>query len=92
MADKNKKDIKDAAATAGGARPIRPFVLGFGIAAAWGAMNMPMFFSFEAVGEFTAEIVAIAIAAGGVLAALIEVLILVFDNAAQVKALFTRRL
>lgn len=56
--------------------PIKPFVTGFGLGAAWGALSVPSTFSYAVLGGFIARILAIALVSGGVLAVLVEVLVL----------------
>jgi hypothetical protein len=71
MADKKKTGkAKDRPAP----RPIRPFVTGVSLSAAWGAFHLPAVFKMLTIGGFVAKLVAIAIVLGGSLAALAEFL------------------
>ncbi|MEE3501330.1 hypothetical protein [Acidiphilium acidophilum] len=65
--------------------PIKPFVTGFGLGAAWGALSVPSSFSYAEMGGFVARIVAIALVSGGVLAVLIEALVLLARLAGQLR-------
>jgi len=56
-------------------RPVRPFLTGVSIAAAWGAYHLPGTISASILGAFTAELVAIAIVTGGAIAIVIEVIV-----------------
>lgn len=56
--------------------PIKPFITGFGLGAAWGALSVPSTFSYAVLGGFIARIFAIALVSGGVLAVLMELLVL----------------
>ncbi|TMV87235.1 hypothetical protein FGG78_19000 [Thioclava sp. BHET1] len=90
MANK-KKTTKSKAESPQAIRPIRPFLLGFGIAAAWGAVHLPTVLQPVAAGDFAAELIAIAIVSGGLLAALVELLIVALNRAGALRMLLTRR-
>lgn len=64
----NQAEVMNPAAR----RPIRPFLTGVGLAAAWGALHLPSRISADGMGEFAAEIIAGAILSGGVLALFVE--------------------
>lgn len=55
-------------------RPIRPFLTGTGIAAVWGAYHIPGTGSLAGLGEFAAELLALAIGTGGTIAILVEMI------------------
>jgi hypothetical protein len=56
--------------------PLKPFITGFGLGAAWGALSVPSTFSYAVLGGFVARIFAIAAVSGGVLAVLVEAFVL----------------
>ncbi len=67
-----KATERDASTSLAERRPFRPFLTGFGLAAAWGAFHLPHRFSGAGTGEFAAEIIAAAILSGGTLALVVE--------------------
>lgn len=66
--------MPDEAEKSARVRPVRPFLTGAAIAAAWGALNVPSDTSIEGLGAFAAHIVAIMLVAAGVVAMGVEAL------------------
>ena len=93
MADKTarKTSGKDASAQGSRRRPVRPFLAGMSVAAAWGALHMPAALWSLVLGGFALKLVAIAIATGGVIAAAMEVLVFAISRIPWFLAALSRR-
>ena len=92
MADmKSRKGGKAAADTAASRKPVRPFLAGMGVSAAWGAFHLPAALWSLVLCGFAVELLAIAIAVGGVIAAAVEVLLLLGNRIPWILAALSRR-
>lgn len=88
---KRKKGGRKDGAGAAPARPVRPFLAGIGVAAAWGALHIPAALWSLVLGGFAVELLAIAIAAGGIIAVSLDVLTVLVNRLPWILAALSRR-
>lgn len=72
-------------------RPLRPFLAGAGVAAAWGAFHMPAALWPLVLVGFAVELLAIAIALGGIIAVATDVLLVLVNRLPWILAAVSRR-
>jgi len=91
MADKKDNNSEASAVAREFGRPVRPFLAGVGIGAAWGAFHLPVALFSVAAGGFAAEVIAVGILAGGLIAALMEGFILLAVGVPRLLSFVSRR-
>lgn len=72
-------------------RPLRPFLAGTGVAAAWGAFHMPAALWPLVLLGFAVELLAIAIALGGMIAVATDILLVLANRLPWILASVSRR-
>ncbi|GHD98152.1 hypothetical protein U879_11680 [Defluviimonas sp. 20V17] len=94
MADKTRRKSGGKDAGRGqqqGRRPVRPFLAGTSVAAGWGALHMPAALWSLVLGGFALKLIAIAIAAGGLIAAAMEVVVFAIARIPWILSILSRR-
>lgn len=94
MADKTRRKSGDKQAAPGqgrAGRPVRPFLAGTSVAAGWGAWHMPAALWSLVLGGFALKLIAIAVAAGGAIAAAMEITIFAIGRIPWILSILSRR-